>query len=59
MYYYFLGDLELLKTWRDSNARKSREIVSIWETTVGNAINKLGKESNYSCINAGKLLIII
>lgn len=40
-----LDNLEKLRTWRDNNDRKSREVIEIWLTNLVFNIAKLGKDS--------------
>jgi hypothetical protein len=39
------GNLDKLRTWRENNDRKSREIVEIWIRNLALNIQKFGKES--------------
>ncbi|CAG9826082.1 unnamed protein product [Diabrotica balteata] len=42
----FRRDLEELKKFRDSNDRKSREVVNIWNSSIHSNVDKLGKEKH-------------
>lgn len=36
----------LLRKWRDTNERNSKDVIEIWETVLEEKLHKLGNESN-------------